>query len=244
MSAPPRIGITVHVQVEDDTAYGHHYRVDTRYARAVLAAGGIPVLLPTDSGSSAPPPHVLEGLGGLLLSGGRGDRRQRFTGGATPSLRETDPIRYDYEVALLSEAWDRGLAVLGVCRGYQTMAEAAGGEVAALPPTPVVHDQDEPPQVATHELRFARSAPSGHGGSVAASLGLGDGAGVNSFHRQAVRSEPAGFHATAWTADDVIEMVESVDGRTLGVQFHPEWLWEAESRWLSVFRVLVVRAGR
>jgi putative glutamine amidotransferase len=235
-----RIGVSVHVEHTDD-ASDTHYRVATRYARAVASAGAVPLLVPSHPEAGAPPALAAQALDGLLLSGGRGDRRSHFASGGAPSLRDTDPVRYDYEVALVRSAWEAGVPVMGICRGYQTLVEAAGGTlVPRLEPDarhPVNHDQDAAPTVVTHALRLAR-------GSLLGTLFAAPQVAVNSFHRQGVEREPDGYRATAWSDDGLVEAVESRDGATIGVQFHPEWLFDAEPRWLGLFTTFVERAER
>jgi putative glutamine amidotransferase len=238
----PRIGITVHVDAESEDTADSHYRVATRYARAVVAAGGVPMLLPSRPEAGGTAAEAVAAVDGLLLSGGRGDRRLRFASGASPTLRDTDAVRYDYEVGLVRAAWAEGLPVLGICRGYQTLVEAAGGSLVPRLETSgraaVNHDQDDEPVVPTHGLRLERRSGLG---SLFAS---GSDVRVNSFHRQGVAREPDGYRVSAWSPDDLIEAVESVDGATVGVQFHPEWLHDDEPRWLGVFSGLVARATR
>jgi putative glutamine amidotransferase len=243
----PRIGVTVHVQPGDVNrgdgagAPDSHYRVAARYARAIAAAGGVPVLLPTHPDAAASPSAVADAVEGVLLSGGRGDRRSHFGAGRAPTLRDTDPVRYDYEVHLAHAAWGRGLPLLGICRGFQTLVEAAGGRLhERLEPAGahgVRHDQDDDPTVPTHGLRLERRSVLG--GLFAPDAGVR----VNSFHRQGVARAPDGYRAVAWSEDGLVEAVESSDAGTIGVQFHPEWLYETEPRWLELFRVLVRRAG-
>jgi putative glutamine amidotransferase len=49
---------------------------------------------------------------------------------------------------------------------------------------------------------------------------------VNTHHRQAVAEVGAGLKATAFSPDGVIEAIESDDRRLIGVQFHPERMFE------------------
>jgi len=65
---------------------------------------------------------------------------------------------------------------------------------------------------------------------------------VNSFHRQGVHRVPKGWRAVAWSADGLVEAAESDDRQVVGVQFHPEWLFEDEPSLLALFEWLV-RAG-
>jgi putative glutamine amidotransferase len=66
---------------------------------------------------------------------------------------------------------------------------------------------------------------------------LGDLVAVNSAHHQAVEKPGDGFRATAWSPDGVIEAIERPGA--LGIQWHPERLWDHDERHLAPFRWLL-----
>lgn len=236
----PRIGITVHTY--EATAREKHlearYLLTGQYVRAVERAGGLPVLIPTRHGFAAPPEALPEHLDGLLFSGGGGVPARTFAGDVSPSLRDTNPERYDYEVALARAAREASLPMLGICRGLQTLAEAAGGvlltNLERLPEHRGRHYQDLEPTVATHGASVERASVLGRS--------LPRDVRVNSFHRQALDVLPAGYFAAAHADDGLIEAIESDDGRVLGTQFHPEWLLDAEPGFGAPFAWLVERS--
>ena len=107
--------------------------------------------------------------------------------------------------------------MLGICLGMQMMAiEAGGGLVQDLPPGP---DGTSP-----HDGTCAR--PRNHAVSLSQETLLGGLLGpstvVSSFHHQAVDGVPVGFKEAARAGDGVLEAIESIDGRMVGVQWHPE----------------------
>ena len=123
------------------------------YARGVLAAGGLPVFLP----SSADPADYTGRLDGLLLSGGADIDPARY--GQTPSadLFTPEPARDAYELALLDGAADAGMPVLGICRGVQVLNVHGGGTLHQhvaphacfdRPPDSVAHRVDPDRRVA------------------------------------------------------------------------------------------------
>jgi putative glutamine amidotransferase len=64
---------------------------------------------------------------------------------------------------------------------------------------------------------------------------------VNSFHIQAVEHPASSLKVSArGSDDDLIEALESEDGRLIGVQFHPERL--AGTPWDRLFDNLVARS--
>lgn len=238
MSPRPRIGITVHLASVTASPGGAELRFElaARYAQAVREAGGVPLLVPTDSPASIG--DTLGAVDGLLLSGGGSLPTAYFTANPNPTLRQTNPVRYDMEVALIRAAWERGMPLLGICRGHQTIAEALGGELIrdVRGPDRPEHYQDEAPTVRTHALGVV-------GGSRLARL-VGTQTQVNSFHRQAVSVAPAGWRAVAHSPDGLIEAIEADVGFGVGCQFHPEWLGEVEPGFAALFEEFVAASAR
>lgn len=235
MSAPV-VGITVHVAEVATKEGGSEWRfqVSARYAQAVAGAGGVPVLLPTLGAASGGVEAVLGALDALLVSGGGGIPGQYFVDHPDPTLRETNPARYDLEADLVRAAWARRMPLLGICRGHQTLSEALGG-----PPVLNLsrvegsrdHYQREPHTVPTHEVTLAP-------GSRLAGW-VGPLARVNSFHRQVVVEPPPGWRVSARSDDGWVEAIEAEDGFGVGTQFHPEWLELVQPSFGALFREFV-----
>ncbi|HKI57345.1 MAG TPA: gamma-glutamyl-gamma-aminobutyrate hydrolase family protein [Trueperaceae bacterium] len=236
----PRIGITVHTYQETARA-GHQearFAVSAQYVRAILDAGGLPLLVPTRAGGAAEPVDVLEAVDGLLFSGGGNLPARTFAGDVSPSLRDTNPERYDYEVRLAGAAREASVPMLGICRGMQTLAEAAGGRLIEnlerIPSYRGRHYQSATPETRTHGARLESGSILGRH--------LPGTSRVNSFHRQAVDVVPDGFRPVAHADDGLVEAIEADDGRVLGTQFHPEWLAAADAGFRAPFAWLVQMA--
>src|SRR5690349_16461574 len=143
---PPLIGLTTY---REQAQWGVW---DTRadllpetYARAVEAVGGVPVLLPPTNHPSAEEAAraVVARLDGLVVSGGADVSPHRYAAEPHPRTVSWRDDRDTWELALLDAADERGLPVLGVCRGMQVMAVRAGGELEQHLPDVVegeVHD--------------------------------------------------------------------------------------------------------
>jgi putative glutamine amidotransferase len=135
------------------------------------------------------------------------------------------------------------LPVLGICRGCQLLAVAAGGSL--------YQDIKLFAQSGAHTLRhyqyLQRDLPS-HGvtvspGSLLHSI-VGEEIMVNSLHHQAVKDAPQGWLVSARAKDGVIEGLECPDSPfVLGVQWHPEQMTKRAGAHLSIFSALVEAAA-
>ena len=211
----PVIGITTYAQ---EASWGV-WRVPAAlipldYVDAVERAGGRPVLIPP---SEAGIEETLDTLDGVVFSGGADVDPKLY--GAEPHP-ETDPpqARRDAgEIALLTAALERDLPVLAVCRGFQLLNVARGGDLVQHLPEEVGHDGHKrvPGAFAVHPVEITP-------GSRLASI-VGSRADVTSHHHQGLGNVGAGLVETAWASDGTLEAVEDPTRRfVVGVQWHPE----------------------
>jgi putative glutamine amidotransferase len=213
----PAIGLTTYRErtrfgVWDTTADVLH----AQYADAILAAGGIPLLLPPASGSEQVAQEVVSRLDGLVVTGGADVGPHRY--GQEPDARTVTwrEDRDTWELALLQAADRARLPALGVCRGMQLMAVAAGGSLHQHTPDLVGHEEHNPGADVFGDTRVTTAV-----GSALHEL-LGDSVRVGCHHHQTVESHP-GFTATAWADDGSLEAMELTGDRfCLAVQWHPE----------------------
>jgi putative glutamine amidotransferase len=218
----PLIGLTAYAQ---QVQYGSNdlmaAMLPISYVRAVHAVGGRAVLITPDD----PGTDVLESLDGILFSGG-GDVDPSFWGAEPHPAIDVDHVRDASELILMKAALEMDLPTLGVCRGMQVMAVAAGGSLHQHLPDLTGHSRHQA-ESGTDPLAADASAYGRHDvvikpGSAAHEL-LGAHLTVNSFHHQAV-DDPGTFMATGWCPDDrVIEIIEDPQRAfAFGVQWHPE----------------------
>lgn len=207
-----------------------------QYFDAVTASGATAVLLPPQPRPEQAAAAVLDGLDGLILTGGL-DVQPELYGAERHPL--TDPARADrdaWEIALLAGARERGIPVFGICRGLQLINVAMGGTL----------HQHLPEALGTEKYRIGGGVFAENVVDVDADTRLAGlvGAGaltVHSYHHQGVDRVADGLHVTARTDDGLVQAVE-VDGDDylVAVQWHPEE--NAEDR--RLFLGLVAAAAR
>jgi putative glutamine amidotransferase len=217
--------------------------VNAAYVRAVLAAGGVPLVLsPLMSASLAG--CALDGIDGLLLTGGEDIDPAWYGADPSPLLSPPSRDRDLFELALFAVARQRQLPILGICRGIQLVNVGLGGTLFQDLPSErageVQHRPDGTRDLRSHRVRLTP------GSRAAEALGTTSLA-VNSSHHQAIRELAPGLCATGWTDDELIEAVESPPGEPwlLAVQWHPEEMHaEVEAPERGLFAALVQAAGR
>ncbi len=235
----PRIGVSGVVRTWDGA---DRTGVNAAYVRAVLVAGGVPLVLSPLLGASLAG-QALEGVDGLILTGGEDMDPAWY--GANPSPLLTPPSRERdlFELALFGIARQRQLPILGICRGIQLINVAMGGTLFQDLPT-------ERPGRVEHQPQGARDARSHRvrlqAGTRAAEALTGAVVTVNSSHHQAIKELAPGLIASGWTDDDLIEAAETPVGTPwlLAVQWHPEEMHaDGQAPDRGLFAALVREAG-
>ena len=204
------------------------------YYKSVVAAGGVPVIIPPVADTDTIV-NTLERIDGLILSGG-GDFNPLWTG-EEPStkLGGINKERDLPELLITRLAYNRQIPMLGICRGIQTLAIALGGEVAQdiSDAATVKHSQNADRSEATHSVTIEPD-------SILAQIYTDERIAVNSFHHQAVKAAGEKFRVVAKATDGIIEAIESSEFKSiLGVQWHPECLETG----LPLFQWLVAEAS-
>lgn len=229
MPDKPVIGVTVaHCSEELDT-FPRYF-----YVEMVKEVGGIPVILPPVA-TCDEAKNILEITDGLLLSGG-GDLSPIYLGEVPlRGIGKSIPERDLGELLLTKLALERDMPVLGICRGIQVLAVAAGGriyqDIVSQRRDSIEHKQLVSRQHVWHEVEIFESKLL----QIVANKYIK----VNSLHHQAVSVVPSGFKYNALAPDGIIEGIEK-DGASfcIGVQWHPEVL-QSEMHAKKLFKAFI-----
>src|SRR5438552_10345748 len=196
------------------------YELKQAYADAVLASGGLPVILPYSEDEDAPA-EAVSICDGIVITGGAFDVPPEMYG-AKPGrkLGPMKPDRTQYELRVLRAALQQGLPVLGICGGMQLLAVEAGGslyqDIADEVPGAFDHEQKLDPREPGHPAKIIE------GTQLESILGPGE-IQVNSTHHQAVR-DAGKARISAVSPDGITEAIELTSQFAIGVQWHPELL--------------------
>lgn len=215
--------------------------VNQQYVDAVIAAGGAPLLIPIGLDREGLD-RIYCLLDAVLLPGGDDVSPRWYGHPPHPKLGSVSEARDALEIDVAIRALSDALPVLGICRGAQVLAVAAGGNLW----------QDVPSQYEAalgHDIREHGRDHLSHGIEVEPGSRLQSAIGattatVNSFHHQAVRDVPAGFWVTARAGDGIIEAIEARDDRyVIGVQCHPEGMWRTTApEFAGLFEAFIAAA--
>ena len=181
------------------------------YVDAVVAAGGVPIILPPVIEQI---PAQLDLVDGVLLIGGDDPRTEPFGAATDPRITPVEPLRQRYDTALLGAiAQQPSVPALGVCYGMQMMALLAGGRLDQhLPDT--LGEAWRTHWHTPHEIEAESASP----------RWLSDHQGERPYSRHRQAMADAGTLAVAGRAPDgTIEAVHDPRRRFYaGVQWHPE----------------------
>ncbi len=207
------------------------------YMTAILAAGGLPLLLSVDM-NDAQIQDCVHRLDGILFAGGTDVDPRLFGDMPMPHLGEVDPLRDRFELRLLKACIAEKIPVLGICRGTQLMNVALGGtlyqdltsQLVAQTGTPaMLHSQTSLPQYTSHPVVIKA-------GTALSKIIETDSLEVNSLHHQAVKKPAPGLVVSAAAPDGVTEAIENPSlPFFLGVQWHPERIFSSQSEAKALF---------
>jgi putative glutamine amidotransferase len=194
-------------------------RLHAGYVNAVVAAGGMPIILPP-LGKDADVDPLLDRLDGLMLSGGQDMDSKRSGQGMHSAVQPMAALRDESDRNLIARAVARQMPLLAIGVGMQQLNVVRGGNL-------YLHLPEDLPRSLPH--RDLSGEPHRHAIVLKPKTRMEEifGGGeivVNSMHHQAVRQLGEGLRVGAVAPDGVIEAIEAVDSAwfCVGVQWHPE----------------------
>ena len=233
----PRIALSL-----DNSLLGRIGLTDATYQRVMTAAGGRLIALRPDAAGEPVNPEAVEALldkeqiEGVLLTGG-GDVDPNLYGGDPNTTRLVHRLRDDFEIALIRAARQRGLPILGICRGCQIINVALGGTIRNL--------RKEPDLKRQHLVLRGHPVDLTPDSKLAEILDVTHLSRVVSLHGNAVGEPAPGVRIAATGPGNVIEAIEAdsadQEGWIVGIQWHPELTFDKEVQH-KIYRILVGRA--
>lgn len=190
------------------------------YSQAILDCGATPIIIPANINKNSLI-SIIDKVDGLLFSGGSDIDASYFGEENLEALTEVVPERDYYEFMLLRAALDRGIPILGICRGVQLINIALGGSIyqdlpSQHPTKALQHSINTNKHVGVHHVTIEKN-------SLLYKIVKTESLNVNSRHHQALKDVAPTLKVTARSSDNVIEAVEGYpELKIMGVQWHPE----------------------
>lgn len=206
------------------------------YMNGIMAAGGLPIMLPLSEESD----NILQLVNfcdGFLFTGGHDVSPWLYGEDKLQECGECIPVRDRMEKILLEEILKENKPLLGICRGIQLINAVLGGTLYQDIPTQMAteleHHQKPPYDKPVHEVLIEAGSP-------LHDVLKKDRLMVNSYHHQGIKCLSPKLKVMAAAADGLAEAVY-VPGKKFvwAVQWHPEFLYEKDMDSANIFKAFV-----
>lgn len=205
---------------------------------AIIAAGGLPVMMPITKDLGLIHEYV-ESCDGFTITGGHSVNSRRW-GEEPRDPEELAPARDALEFPLVEMVLAANKPLFAVCRGMQLLNVALGGTLSQylyeMRPRPgmthwrhsVILDRPAHPVEVTEGTLLSRIV----GGRPLLQ--------ANSSHHECVCELGHDLVVSGYATDGIVEAIEYPAARfALGVQWHPEYTWRAISTDFALWRAFV-----
>lgn len=228
------IGLTPSHNVDNDDISLH-----SAYIRALKAVEAIPLILPLEI-TKEELSQLADLCHGFLFTGGPDPHPFLWGEEIHKNCGSISIKRDQMELDLLSIAMEQNKPILGICRGAQLINIGLGGNIYQDIESQyhsvfsIAHKQPLP------QTQFCHHVDVREGSMLVDISGTSGRIQVNSSHHQAIRKLAPGLIAGGVAPDGLIEEIEKPDYPFLiGVQWHPEYLWETDPVALNLFKSFV-----
>jgi len=205
------------------TKDGRYAKLSQKYSRAVLKAGGIPMILPSlPLAGNGLLEGILNKIDGLLLSGGH-DLSPRFYGEKILNNKVIllPELKQRFDLALAKAAFKRKMPILGTCYGAQLINVVLGGnlfqDIATQVKSAIGHRKSY------HKVYLCE-------GTLLHRILGRKYIITNSTHHQSIKTLGKNLIINARAEDTIIEGIETTDGFCLGIQWHPERMMDSKEQ--------------
>ena len=214
--------------------------INAAYISAVEDAGAVPFIIPVSSDLEKTK-KLIDLCDGLLFPGGEDIDPGYYGENPHKNLGEIRPEVDKFLFHSLLYALEQRKPALGICKGMQMMAVAMGGSLyqdiySQREEETFLHRQSRRRTYGVHQVQIDKD-------SRLFQILETEQIATNSMHHQSVRTLGKGLRLSAHTEDGIVEAVESLDGRLIGVQWHPEEMVSESEAMKRLFQNLVQRAS-
>lgn len=238
------IGISGSIMLEENDYFfkGYEYSyVADNYIKSISKSNATPIILPIIEDEKQIE-NQIKAIDGLVLSGGYDIDPFFYNEEPLEKLQAIFPRRDVYELKLIEFAIKYKKPILGICRGFQLLNVAFGGslyqDLSYRPNTFVKHVQNTKPEQVTQSIKIDKN-------STLFEISKIETERVNSFHHLALKEIAKDFNVVALAKDGVVEAIEykNKDLFILGVQFHPEMMYETSKFAKNIFNTFVEKCN-
>lgn len=220
MKKIPLIGITSSYEINHEVENAHKTTLSIDYSKAVIASGGIPVILPVQNDRNLIK-ELVKNLDGLILAGGGDPDPLLYGEECLQGLGEITPERDEFEYIILEEFEKTKKPILGICRGLQLANVYYGGTLyqdIKYVDTNIQHKQKIQLYLPTHTVNITEKD------NIFYEI-FGEKTRVNSFHHQMIKDLAPTLTAIGTSPDGIIEIIQKKDYPFFyATQWHPEMM--------------------
>lgn len=229
----PIIGILANVLIIEGGMFPGMERVyvSNDYVKAVLKAGGIPIIIPVSKEKEIVEAQI-NAVDGVLLTGGYDVNPLLYGEEPSQKLGFTYGEVDNFNILAISAADKSNKPMFGICKGLQILNVYFGGtlyqDISQAEGSYIKHTQSSKKQEAGHSTFFKE-------GSLLYEI-FGESTLTNSFHHQSIKKLAPGFKVTALAKDNIIEGIEKEERNfVVAVQWHPEMMHETDLFMVKLF---------